>query len=102
MAAAGIIQSSDSPWFSPTILARRKDRSLQFCVDYLNDVTRKDSYPLPRIDFALDSVSGSTWFSTLDLCSGYWQVPLSLSARPKTAFTIGRAVCATVRPRSSG
>ena len=50
---------------------------MRFCVDYrpLNSVTRKDSYPLPRIDESLDLVSGSSWFSSLDLRSGYWQVP---------------------------
>ncbi|KAJ8391431.1 hypothetical protein AAFF_G00089050 [Aldrovandia affinis] len=54
---------------------KKKDRGLQFCVDYrrLNDVTTKDSYPLPRINNALDSVSGSIWFSTMDFRSGYWQ-----------------------------
>ncbi|KAJ8404570.1 hypothetical protein AAFF_G00334330 [Aldrovandia affinis] len=71
MAAAGIIQPSDSPWVSPAMLVRKKDGSLRFCVNYrrLIDVTRKDFYPLPRID-ALDSVAGgSTWFSALDLLS---------------------------------
>ncbi|KAJ8372899.1 hypothetical protein AAFF_G00276030 [Aldrovandia affinis] len=94
MAAAGIIQPSDSPWVSHGMLVHKKDGSLRFCVNYrrLNYVTRKDSYPLPRIDDAHDSVAGSTWFSALDLCSSYWQVPLSPSARPETAFTIGRGL----------
>ncbi|KAJ8388444.1 hypothetical protein AAFF_G00133200 [Aldrovandia affinis] len=92
MAVAGIIQPSDIPWVSPAMLVRKKEGFLRFCVDYrlLNNVTRKDLYPLPHIDDALDSVSGSTWFSALDLRSGYWYVPLSPSARPKTAFTLGR------------
>ncbi|KAJ8401944.1 hypothetical protein AAFF_G00375250 [Aldrovandia affinis] len=55
-------------------------------------IRQKDSYPLPHIDDALDSVAGSMWFSALDLCSSYWQVPLSLSAHLKTAFTIGRGL----------
>ncbi|KAJ8404027.1 hypothetical protein AAFF_G00343770 [Aldrovandia affinis] len=72
----------------------RKDNSWRFCVDYrrLNAVTRKDSYPLPRIDDALDHISGSRWFSSLNLRSGYWQVELAPDARPKTAFTIGQGL----------
>ncbi|KAL1256485.1 hypothetical protein QQF64_012030 [Cirrhinus molitorella] len=52
----------------------------------LNAVTRKDSYPLPRVDECLDLVAGSSWFSSLDLRSGYWQVPLMPETRSKTAF----------------
>ncbi|KAJ8372303.1 hypothetical protein AAFF_G00290890 [Aldrovandia affinis] len=73
---------TESPWVSPAVVVQKKDRSLQFCVDYrcLNNVTTKVLYPLPRIDNILDSVCSPTWFSTLDLHSGYWQVPLSPSA----------------------
>ncbi|XP_041929087.1 uncharacterized protein LOC121693610 [Alosa sapidissima] len=94
MAAAGVIEPSSSPWAAPAILVRKKDGSWRFCVEYrrLNQVTRKDSYPLPRIDDALDSIAGSCWFSSLDLRSGYWQIELAPEARPKTAFTIGQGL----------
>lgn len=55
----------------------------------MNEITVKDSYPLPRVNDALDGIRGSAWFSLLDLRSGYWQVPLLREARPKTAFTSG-------------
>ena len=83
-----VIQPSKSPWASSIVIVRKKDGSARFCVDYrkLNMVTRKDAYPLPRIDDTLDTLSGSQWFSTLDLLSGYWQVEVAGKDREKTAF----------------
>ena len=71
-----------------TVLMLKKDKSYRFCLDYrqLNNVTRKDAYPLPRIDASLDALAGSAWFSTLDLRSGYYQVPLNPQDAHKTAF----------------
>lgn len=66
----------------------RKDGSLRMCVDYrqLNNKTRKDAFPLPQIEESLDALAGARWFSTMDLASGYNQVPVSEADRPKTAF----------------
>ena len=85
----GIIQPSVSPCASPVVLVKKKDNTDRFCVDFrrLNAVTRKDSYPLPRIDDALDALNGTRYFSTMDLMSGYWQVEMDPESREHTAFT---------------
>ncbi len=80
-----IIEPAHEPWSSPIVLVRKKDDSTRFCVDFrrLNSITRKDTHPLPRIDDTLDALSRASWFSTLDLASGYWQVELAESDREK-------------------
>ncbi len=94
MAEHGIVESSISPWSSPVVLFRKKDWTTRFCVDYrrLNDVTRKDSFPLPRVDVTLDALNGAKWFSTLDLKSRYWQVELDPADKEKTAFSFGQGL----------
>ena len=89
MLSQDVIKVSTSPWSSPVVLVKKKDGTMRFCVDYrkLNAVTKKDSYPLPRIDDALDALSGSKYFSTLDLQSGYHQVAMDSDSIEKTAFT---------------
>ncbi len=70
------------------MLVKKKDGSLRMCVDYrqLNSKTRKDAFPLPRIEELLDTLTGARWFSTLDLASGYNQVPVTEGDKQKTAF----------------
>jgi hypothetical protein len=94
MEKQGIVEPSMSPWSSPIVLVRKKDGSTRFCVDYrrLNDVTRKDSFPLPRVDITLDALNGAKWFSTLDLKSGYWQVELDPADKEKTAVSFGQGL----------
>ena len=84
MLKKGVIEPSSSPWMSPIVFVKKKDGSTRFCVDYrkLNEVTVKDSYPLPRLDNCLDALAGCCWFSTLDLCSGYWQVAMNEEDKP--------------------
>jgi len=84
----GLISPSKSPWSSFVVLVKKKNGKLRLCIDYrkLNKITKRDVYPLPRIDEILDTLKGAKWFSTLDLASGYWQVEMKPENREKTAF----------------
>ena len=85
------IRYSNSPWVSPVVLVHKKDGSLRFCIDLrkLNARTVKDTYSLPRIEDALDSLNGTCIFTSLDLKSRYWQVELDEDSIPLTAFMVG-------------
>lgn len=84
----GVIHESSSSYASPVVLVRKADKSLRLCVDYrrLNSKTKRDAFPLPRIDESLDALGGAQMFSTIDLASGYHQVAVDEKDRPKTAF----------------
>ena len=88
MLEEGIIEPSSSAYSSPIVLVTKKDKSLRLCVDYrkLNKQSQPDAYPMPRIDDLIDGLGRSHYISTLDLTKGYWQVPLAVEDRPKTAF----------------
>ena len=88
MRAEGTVVPSKSPWSSPVVLVPKKNGEVRFCVDYrrLNRLTKKDVYPLPRIDDSLDQLAGASYFSIIDLKSGYWQVPMDQEDREKAAF----------------
>ena len=91
LAASGIIRPSHSPWASNVVLVRKKDGSIRMCVDYrqLNNRTIRDSYALPRIEEILDTLSGSKYFTVLDMKSGYHQVEVLEQHKCRTAFTVG-------------
>ena len=86
-----IIEPSSSPWMSPAVFVRKKTGNIRLCVDYreLNKRTTRDAYPLPLPDEVQDWLAGSSIFSTLDLQSGYWQLPVNPADKEKTAFCPG-------------
>jgi len=95
MQDSGIIEPRiGSEWVSNIVLVRKKDGALRYCIDYrgLNAVTTKANYPLPRIDACHDSLGGNTYFSSLDMRSGYWQVPLRGEDIDKTCFVTRRGI----------
>ena len=91
MLDAGVIQPSNSPWCNAVVLVRKKDGSLRFCIDFrkLNSLTVKDSHPLPHICETLESLTGAAHYSTFNMNSGFWQVPMDKESKQYTAFTLG-------------
>ncbi|CAK1579718.1 unnamed protein product [Parnassius mnemosyne] len=88
MLTNGIIRESKSQYASPIILVAKKNGESRLCVDYraLNRKTIRENFPMPLIDDQIDSLSGQVFFTTLDLTSGYHQVPVSEESKPLTAF----------------
>ncbi|KAE9051323.1 hypothetical protein PR001_g1555 [Phytophthora rubi] len=84
-----LIRPSTSPWASPVLMIRKPDGGIRFCIDYrrLNAVTIKDCYPMPLIDDILDVLAGAKLLSTMDIASGYSNVPMAADSVEKTAFT---------------
>ena len=87
----GAICPSQSPWCNAVVLVRKKDGSLCFCIDFwhLNAKTKKDSYPLLRMQETMESMVGTWYFSCMDLKSSFWQAKMSEKVCQYTAFTVG-------------
>ena len=92
MKKQGVVTDSKSPYNSPLLLVPKKDGSWRLVIDFrrLNAVTVPDRMPMPVLDEVLANLGGATIFSSLDLLSGYWQVPLDESSKPLTAFSTHR------------
>ena len=91
MLEAGVIRLSQSPWCNVVVLVQKKDGTLHFCVNFrcLNAWMKKDLYPLPHIQEALESMAGSAHFLTMDFKSGFWQIKMTPESQQYTAFTVG-------------
>ena len=91
MLESGAIRPSQSAWCNAVVLVQKMDGSLHFCIDFhsLNARTKKDSYPLPRLQEVLESLVGTGHFSCLDLKSGFWHIRMDEALKQYTAFTMG-------------
>ena len=89
-----IIQPSKSPWSSPVVIVPKPDGGTRVCIDYrkLNSITKKDAHPLPKTEELLDHLHGAVIFSTIDLLSGFYQIPMDKKDIEKTAFTTHRGL----------
>ena len=88
MLQKGWIQASTSPYSSLVLLVRKKTSDWRLCVDFrrLNALTKKNKYPLPIIEELLEELHGSSWLTSLDLCSGFHQICMAPGEEFKTAF----------------
>ena len=84
----GLVRESTSPWAAPVTLVDKKDGAKRLCIDYrrLNSITIDDKQPLPKIQFVINKLRGSRFFTTLDVAAGYWHVPIDPQDIDKTAF----------------
>jgi len=89
MLKLNVTAPSNSAWASPVVHVPKKNGKDRFCVDYrrLNNITKKNAYPLPRMEDCLDSLRDAQVFTSLDCTEGYWQAPLRKDKQEKTAFT---------------
>ena len=86
----GIIEPSQSPWALPCVLVNKPDGSVRFCTDYrkLNDITKADSYPIPRMEDCIDRIGKARFITKCDLLKEYWSVPLTDRTKLRSAFVV--------------
>lgn len=91
MLDAGVVRESNSPWCSPPVMVPKPDETWRVCNNYIavNQVTRKDKWPLPRMEDLVDELTGAKWFTSVDLKAGYWHIPIKEEDKCKTAFIAG-------------
>ena len=85
---AGVIEPSCSEWASPSVLVRKRDVYVRWCIDLrkLNNVTVKDCFPLPLLQDYIDALDGCQYFTSLDMAMGYYQLEVAEEDRDNTAF----------------
>ncbi len=90
MLSNDIIRPSASHWNALAILAKKKDNSTHFVCDFrgVNDVTKRDTYPLPHMKDVIDKMAGARYWTTLDAAQACWSIPLTESDKEKTAFSV--------------
>ena len=87
---AKVIHTSCSSWSAPIIVVPKGDGGKHLAIDYraLNKVTGKFMWPMPKVKDIFSKLNGATYFTTLDLCTGYHHIPVDISSIPKTAFNL--------------
>ena len=90
----GWIRPSLSEWATVALVVPKKDGKMRVCIDYrdLNAISARDAYPLPKIDELLNRLAKASWFSKMDLQSGFHQIPMDPESVPYTAFRVGTPV----------
>lgn len=90
MLESDVVEPSYSEWCSPILLVKKPNGENRLCLDsrQLNKVTKRDTYPLPRVATILDNLNNAKFLSTIDLKSAFWQISLEESSKEKTAFAV--------------
>lgn len=85
-----VVEPSYSAWCSPVLIVKKPNGENRLCLDsrQLNKVTKRDSYPLPRVSAIIDNLKNARYLSTIDLKSAFWQIPLDDNSKEKTAFAV--------------